>query len=669
MSLVQRRRRRRVLVPAVFILVLSALPAAAIAWGGIGSPVLSTQRVRLATAVERAHLGSLPTSSLPKLDPRLASAAAGRGLYLNPAMRVYAADGVATSAGSVSVVVEAVRVPAVTAAVARLGGRVEGSWRNLVQALVPRSSLPTLSKLDSVRYVRPPYRLVEDAVPGEEVAASLASAWQSKGVTGTGVKVAVIDGGFQGLADRQATGDLPATVTTMDFCDGNFNSATEHGTAVAEIVHEMAPGATLYLICVGTEVQLGQAEQYAKSQGVQIVNLSAGFPASGRGDGSGAAGSVVSDARSNGILWVNAAGNAAMTHWSGTYNDPDGDQIHEWAASGDEGNTFIWPNNSVICGVLKWDEWPAGVSDYALVLFLSSTGQTIAASNATQNGTQPPVEGGCVGQSTGGDLRVAWAILGMHVTTTPRLDLITDSPPLEYEVPAGSVTDPATSPSALAVGALCWQSNALEPYSSQGPTIDGRVKPDIAGQDSVSSATFGAFGSCPSGFAGTSASSPEVAGAAALVKQFHPAFGPNELQSFLESSALDLGTAGKDNLTGAGQLRLPELRDSTAPVAKALSTRGRKGATVKLLSQITDDVGEMRLTGDTGVLAVREQIKQNGKVVATVQKTVTAPQHVLRVSTAWKVPAKMTGLLQHCVRATDQQKNASPVSCAGLLVR
>jgi subtilisin family serine protease len=290
-------------------------------------------------------------------------------------------------------------------------------------------------------------------------------------------------------------------------------------------------------------------------------------------------------------------------------------------------------------------------------------------SDDVQNGTQPPIEGLCVGQASGYDLRVAWAIIGDRVTTSPRLDLITESPPLQYEVPAGSITEPATSPSALAVGALCWQSNTLEPYSSQGPTIDGRVKPDLAGHDSVSSAIYGPFGSCPSGFAGTSASSPEVAGAAALVKQFHPGYGPNELQSFLESNAIDLGSSGKDNETGSGQLRLPALRDTTAPTAKALPAAGHQGKVVKLPAQISDDVGELRLQGDTGALTVREQIKRNGKVVATVQTKITAPQRALRVATPWKVPAKMTGRLQHCVRATDQDRNASPVSCAPLVVR
>jgi subtilisin family serine protease len=528
--------------------------------------------------------------------------------------------------------------------------------------------MATLSRLDTVRFVRPPDQLVEDQVPGEEVAASLASAWQAKGVTGNGVKIAVIDGGFAGYPDRQASGDLPANVTTMDFCDGQFATATTHGTAVAEIVYEMAPGASLYLICVRTEVQLGQAEQYAKSQGVQIVNFSAGFLASGRGDGSGVAGSVVADARSSGILWVNAAGNAGMTHWSGTYSDPDADRVHEWGADGDEGNTFIWPNGSRICAVLKWDEWPAAASDFALVLFRSDNGEIIAEANAAQDGGQPPVEGGCIANDTGSDLAVAWAIVGIRVVTSPRLDLFADSPPLQYETVEGSVTDPATSPNVLAVGALCAQSNGLEPYSSQGPTIDGRTKPDVAGHDSVSSATFGSFVACPSGFAGTSASSPEVAGAAALVKQVHPAFGPDELQSFIESNAIDLGAPGKDNQTGAGQLRLPDLRDTTPPAAKALVSSGRRGAIVKLQSRIADDVGELRLTGDTGALTVREQVKQNGKVISTLLTKLTAPQSTIPIGTAWEAPARITGQLQHCVRATDQQGNTSPVSCARLVV-
>ena len=123
--------------------------------------------------------------------------------------------------------------------------------------------------------------------------------------------------------------------------------------------------------------------------------------------------------------------------------------------------------------------------------------------------------------------------------------------------PRGSVTEPGTSPSALTVGAVCWRGSDLESYSSQGPTIGGRVKPDLVGPDSVSSFTFGPFAGCgSSGFAGTSASAPHVAAAAALVKEANPAFGPAELQAYLEDHAIDLGAPGKDSVFGSGQLML-----------------------------------------------------------------------------------------------------------------
>ena len=106
------------------------------------------------------------------------------------------------------------------------------------------------------------------------------------GATGAGVKVGVVDGGFGGLALRQADGDLPAALTTQSFCSAGIDGETDHGTAVAEIVHEMAPAAQLYLICIEDEVDLGAAKDYAIANGIQILNFSGSFINSSRGDGS-----------------------------------------------------------------------------------------------------------------------------------------------------------------------------------------------------------------------------------------------------------------------------------------------------------------------------------------------------------------------------------------------
>src|SRR4030095_5182337 len=107
-------------------------------------------------------------------------------------------------------------------------------------------------------------------------------------------------------------------VVTQDLCADEFGTADDHGTAVAEIVHEMAPDAQLYLVCVGTEVDLAAAEAYAKSQGVSVINESLGWEGPYRDDGSGPVDAIVADARANGILWVNSAGNEAATPWAGT---------------------------------------------------------------------------------------------------------------------------------------------------------------------------------------------------------------------------------------------------------------------------------------------------------------------------------------------------------------
>ena len=444
------------------------------------------------------------------------------------------------------------------AAVAAVGRRIEAEHADLIQALVPPSSLEALAAHPDVRYVRPPFISEPDAVSGQGVQATNASAWHAAGQAGAGAKVAVIDGGFAGYTTRQASGDLPASLVAQNFCSGGFEANTDHGTAVAEIVHEMAPAAQLYLVCVGTEVQLGQAKDYAKAQGIQVINHSVSWFNTSRGDGSGGAGTpdaIVADARASGILWVNSVGNRAQMHWSGAFSDTDGDDYHNFSGA-DEGNSVFLSTGARVCVFLKWDNWPTSSQDFDLYLGRPSDGVLVAISETAQSGSQRPVEQFCYTNPAASQV-FEILIFRFAATSAPRFDLFVAGPTLQYQIAEGSVTEPGSSPNAMAVGAICWQNDALEPYSSRGPTIDGRIKPDIAGQDSVSTATDGPFAGCgTSGFTGTSAAAPHVAGAAALVKGANPGFGAAQLQAFLEGRAIDLGPAGKDNSFGAGKLSL-----------------------------------------------------------------------------------------------------------------
>ena len=124
----------------------------------------------------------------------------------------------------------------------------------------------------------------------------------------------------------------------------------------------------------------------------------------------------------------------------------------------------------------------------------------------------PPRPSTCSSSASRGPARRAW-------TCSPT----TACSRTQYSVPSSSILDPGASTSVFTAGAICFQNDSLEPYSSQGPTIDGRIKPDIAGQDAVTSGVYGPFSTCgSSGFTGTSAASPHTAGAAALVKQVNP---------------------------------------------------------------------------------------------------------------------------------------------------
>ena len=136
---------------------------------------------------------------------------------------------------------------------------------------------------------------------------------------------------------------------------------------------------------------------------------------------------------------------------------------------------------------------------------------------------------------------------------------------VEYLTAAGTVSDPGNGPGALTVGASCAATGAIEPFSGRGPTTDGRVKPDLIGPDGTSSSIYGPANGCVGGFLGTSAATPHVAGAAALVLDAQPGLGPTDVQGILEQRATPAGAAGKDSIWGWGRLALGAANAPTAP--------------------------------------------------------------------------------------------------------
>ena len=77
---------------------------------------------------------------------------------------------------------------------------------------------------------------------------------------------------------------------------------------------------------------------------------------------------------------------------------------------------------------------------------------------------------------------------------------------------------------------------------------------------------------------GTSMATPQVAGAAALVKQFYPEATPYEVRRLIETTADDIGPPGFDRGTGWGRINLKRLVD-----AIATGTKPEPGGTAMVL--------------------------------------------------------------------------------------
>ena len=193
----------------------------------------------------------------------------GAGVAGDPALGGAAADGRA------AVDIRAEVTPEVLARIGALGGDIVNSvprYRS-IRARLPLAAVEALAEMDAVRSIRPADEAATHQAPGLRSVdrRAPASAVRSKvntsegdvahnadqarliyGIDGTGIGIGVLSNGVDGLARRQRTGDLPERITVLPGQAGWGNE----GTAMLEIVHDLAPGADLYF----ASAKSGQAQ-------------------------------------------------------------------------------------------------------------------------------------------------------------------------------------------------------------------------------------------------------------------------------------------------------------------------------------------------------------------------------------------------------------------------
>jgi hypothetical protein len=410
-------------------------------------------------------------------------------------------------------------------------------------------------------------------------------------VDGTGIKIGVLSDGVSNLAQSQALGDL-GPVTVLPGQAG----AGDEGTAMLEIVHDLAPGAQLFFATAfGGITSFAQNIRDLRTAGCDIIVDDVFYfvetpfhdgqlaPTNTNG---GVVIQAVNDVTAAGALYFSSAGNSGNLT-QGTAGAWEGDFVDGGAAAaplpsptpasrlhnfGGQNFNVLTVANTGAPASLYWSD-PLGASSNDYDLFrLNSTGTVVQSSSTNiQSGTQDPYEQ--VTQATGSRLvivkKAAAADRFLHLNTNRgRLSIPTAGTTRGHSHAAEAFSCAATP----AVGPFPnphSAANVTETFSSDGPRriffqANGtpytpgdflatggivRQKPDITAADGVQVTGVGGF---PSPFFGTSASAPHAAAIAGLVKSANPLLTTGQVRTALTSTAIDIMTPGVDRTSGFG---------------------------------------------------------------------------------------------------------------------
>ncbi len=455
--------------------------------------------------------------------------------------------------------------------------------RSVLRARLPLGQVLALARRSDVRRIRRAlgYELRKVDSSEGDVAHRADLVRSTFAVDGTGVAVGVLSDGVDTLAARQATGDLPS----VHVLSGQAGSGDE-GTAMLEIVHDLAPGATLWFATAFA----GQAQFAANIAALQaagcdvIVDDVFYFAEPTFQDGTVA--QAVNDFTDAGGLYFSSAGNSGNLDdgtsgvWEGDFasaaSAPPALAAYDTHDFGSGGAATI-TGDSPTYFILQWAD-PLGGSgnDYDLVL-LDPTGSTVyAVGAAAQDGDDDPFEeiASQAFDDTGNLLAV------VRYSGAGRFLWLSAHGGRLAPATAGQTSGHAAAEDAFGVAAVDWYyaaggegdgvpfdgSESVETFSSDGPrrvffTADGtpytpgdfsatggtvRQQPKVAGADGVSTAAPGF-----NPFFGTSAAAPHAAAIAALLLQTSSLTAAG-MEQVLAATALDIEAAGRDRDSGYG---------------------------------------------------------------------------------------------------------------------
>ncbi|MFD2569307.1 S8 family serine peptidase [Spirosoma soli] len=460
-------------------------------------------------------------------------------------------------------------------------------FKQQVSGYLPMDKLSELENVPTLKFARPVYKPIHNvgAVTSQgDVAMRSNAARTTYGVSGAGVKVGILSDSYNNLGGAPggvASGDLPDNVEVL--ADLSDQSGSDEGRAMAELIHDVAPGSPLaFHTAFESALDFAQGIRDLAAAGCKIITDDIFYFAEPFFQDGPIAQAVDEVVNSNGVTYFSSAGNAGRSSYqsqfqSTPFRDPRYDagtySAHNFS-NGDRFQSLVVPPGAEVIISFQWDDPFYSVSGGAgaqtdMDLLVYSGGLLVSGAFDSNVGADPVEVFGFTNtlgfpivvdlvlvKYAGPDPSIIkWVNFGSSVTT-------------EYDTKSSTTVGHANSTRAIAVGAAPFYNTpafsstlttaTIEPFSSAGGTpilfdINGqrlsqpivRQKPEITAVDGTNTTFFVADSrSDPDDFPnffGTSAAAPHAAAVAALMQEkASNNLSSSTILSILEQTALDM---------------------------------------------------------------------------------------------------------------------------------
>lgn len=468
-------------------------------------------------------------------------------------------------------------------------------YNNIIYGYMPVNTIPSLDSCKYLVNATPEFKPKTNvgSVTSEGVQSMLSGdASERFGVNGKGIKIGILSDSYNVLDGANSgvlSGDLPGTENPNGFTTEvtvlseivNTGIGSDEGRAMAELIHDVAPGAELFFYSAFNGFfDYADGIRALNAAGCDIIVDDILYFTSPYFQ-EGAIAQAVNDVNDQGTSYFSAAFNLNFASFENKYESitvdtEDGPVDFVDFGDGDttqtvflnQGDTFRiffqWDDPSLLANSADFTN-PNPDTDLDILLFNANGDQElVAVANADNiiNGENLEVLE-FTNNTTSGEF--ALSIFKFAGPDPRRIKYVSSASgtifDLFFSEPAPSTFGHANSRGAVTVGANNFLNTPefgsdfqIRGFSSRGGTpilIDAfgndiapiiRQKPDVVGPDGTNTTFFG-FDSDGDGFgnfSGTSAAAPHVAAVAALLLEKDASLTPDQIRTILQTTAVDM---------------------------------------------------------------------------------------------------------------------------------